>query len=62
MLIHDELQKLRVAVVKERARSIRIYDDAYPDVGWGKTDELCLIEALEELKAGGIIPADWKMP
>jgi hypothetical protein len=45
----DEVRDLRTNLVLERAQRLKDHDDAYPDVGMGKSWHSCLADAMQQL-------------
>lgn len=46
MLIDDEVKLLKTKLIIQTAKHILDMDDAYPDVGPGKSWNVCVYEAL----------------
>lgn len=55
------LERLQDALVTERAKRLKQYDDAYPEIGMGMGEWYYNKIAIEQLITEGLIPQDYQM-
>lgn len=57
-----EIAKLRQLLIEERAAYLKLYDEAYPDVGMPMADWVARQDAVKQLVAEGKLPEGYIDP